>query len=111
MNSDRARPLTLALVLAILPLLAACEYDQAGTEPIATFGEANNQTNMAQVIDPDPQYEYLDPATSGEHAAQAIERYRKDKVKKPERIDSTTTGSGTGSGNSGSSSSSSSRSN
>ena len=39
----------------------------------------------AQVVDPDPQYETLNPPTSGEHAGQAAERYRGDKVKKPVR--------------------------
>lgn len=97
MNTDRARRLAPAAlaVLAVLPL-AACEHDMAGTEPLSTFGEANRQTMMAQVIDPDPQYEYLDPATSAEHAGQAVDRYRKDKVKKPERVSSTASVSGGG---------------
>lgn len=97
MNTERARRLAPAAlsILAALPLLAACEHDMAGTgEPLSTFGEANRQTMMAQVIDPDPQYEYLDPATSAEHAGQAVERYRKDKVKKPERVRSTVSVSG-----------------
>lgn len=93
MNIDRAR----WLALAALPLLAACEHDLAGKgKDLSTFGDANRQTMMAQVVDPDPQYEYLDPETSGDHAAKAIERYRKDAIKKPERVRSTesiTTGS------------------
>lgn len=52
------------------------------------FGEANRQTYAAMIIDPDPQYE--EPLeTSGDHAAQAIERYRTDQVKQPETIRST----------------------
>lgn len=80
-------------VLAALPLLAACEHDlvDMGGHPASSFGEANRQTMAAQVVDPDPQYEYLDPATSGEHAAQAIDRYRRNTVTKPERVSSTTT--------------------
>jgi len=86
MNIDR----TGWLLLAAVPLLAGCAYDQMGLgKPKSTFGEANRQTMMAQVVDPDPQYEFLDPDTSGDHAAQAIERYRTDAVKQPERVRST----------------------
>ena len=86
------------LALAALPLLAGCETGMAGRgEPASTFGEANRQTMLAQVVDPDPQYEFLDPETSAEHAAKAVERYRKDAVKKPERVKST---SGIGGGGS-----------
>ena len=77
------------LALAALALLSACEHDMAGMEPKSTFGEANRQTMLAQVSDPDPAYETPDPATSAEHAGQAVERYRKDAVKKPERVRST----------------------
>ena len=100
MNIDRARWMALA---ATLPLLAGCEQGINGTvKPASTFGEANRQTMMAQVIDPDPQYEYLDPATSADHAAQAVERYRTDKVKKPQTIRSTQiNGGGGGSGGGG----------
>lgn len=60
------------------------------------FGEASRQTLAAQVIDPDPVYDAAVPESSGAHAAQAIERYRTDKVKKPERL-RTSDVSGTGS--------------
>ncbi len=79
----------LLAALAALPLLAGCETgfrDPKGE--ISTFGEANRQTMMAQVVDPDPQYD-KPLETSAEHAAQATDRYHKDKVKKPERIKST----------------------
>ena len=62
------------------------------------FGDANRATFAAMVINPDPQYEDPIPPTSAEHAAQAIERYRNDQVKQPERIDTTTVTSGSGSG-------------
>lgn len=99
MNTDRARWLAIAaLPLFAAPLLAACDSDLASTgKPASTFGEANRQTMMAQVIDPEPEYEYLDPATSAEHAAQAIDRYRKGTVKQPETVRSTETISGGGS--------------
>ena len=94
MNSRRT------LIAAGIALFAsACTtWDpKTGKLDETTFGEAKNMTMAAQIIDPDPQYEYLDPATSGQHSAQAIERYRTDKVKKPERISSTSRGSSSGS--------------
>jgi hypothetical protein len=66
----------------------------------ADFGEANRQTFAAMVIDPDPQYEES-LTTSGEHAAQAVERYRTDSVKQPRRVSSTSTTGGGGSGGGG----------
>ncbi|MEO5597278.1 MAG: hypothetical protein ABIQ66_01525 [Novosphingobium sp.] len=90
------------LIITALPLTAGCEQDLASmNHPVSTFGEANRQTYAAQVIDPNPQYEYLTPATSGDHASQAIERYRTDKVKQPDRVTSTSTASGNGGGNGG----------
>jgi hypothetical protein len=91
MNTDpRAR---FALAAVGLVLLAGCEHSLTEPKDAAQFGEPNRQTLMAQVIDPDPQYDQ--PATSsGDHAAQAVERYRTDKVKKPERVRTTQGGSG-----------------
>lgn len=90
--------LKLLPVLALALGLTACETGFRDPEgKVGTFGEANRQTMMAQVVDPDPQY--ADPlATSAQHAAQAIERYRKDAVKKPDKVRSTAT-SGGGGGN------------
>ena len=62
------------------------------------FGEANRATYAAMVVNPDPEYDTPIPATSAEKAAQAIERYRNDQVKQPERI-STTEGTGGSGGN------------
>ncbi len=90
MNTERIR----ALSLALLPLLAACQHDMPGAEPASAFGEANRQTLMAQVVDPDPQYADETVATSAEHAAQAVDRYRRDAVKKPEKLRSTSISSG-----------------
>ena len=53
------------------------------------FGEANRQTLAAQIIDPEPRYARPVPGASAEHAAQAIERYRTDKVKMPDRVRTT----------------------
>lgn len=75
----------------ILPLFATACVDglMPRVETASGFGEANRQTMMAQVIDPDPQYEHLDPAASGHNAERAIDRYRTDKVKQPERASTT----------------------
>jgi hypothetical protein len=89
------------LALAALPLLAGCQTDQAGIDgPASTFGEANRQTMLAQVIDPEPQYD-ADATSSGEHAAEAVERYRTGKVKQPERVKIQSAVSGGSGGNSG----------
>lgn len=101
MNTDRRRDartgagVTVALVCA--SLLSGCQTGNDGEiRSAAAFGEASRQTLMAQVVDPDPQYEYLDPATSGQHAAQAIDRYRNGAVKQPEKVTSTQISGGGG---------------
>lgn len=87
MISDR-RILALAV---LLPALAACEHNYPG--PAASkFGDANRVTMAAQVIDPDPEYDTLNPPTSAEHAGQAVDRYKTDKVKKPVKTSSTAGG-------------------
>lgn len=93
MNTNRR---ILAGMLATAAL-SACSTD--GRQPIASasFGEANRQTMMAQVIDPDPKYTDAAPAGSGEQAAAAVERYRKGTVKKPDRIRTSNVGAGGGS--------------
>ncbi|MEY4239528.1 MAG: hypothetical protein RL339_2129 [Pseudomonadota bacterium] len=94
MNSDRGK--WLALLLFAAPPLAACVHDGAGTgTPASSYGEANRQTMLAQVIEPDNQYEEAVPPTNAGKAAQAVERYRKDAVKKPERVRSTSVTSST----------------
>ncbi len=88
------------VIVALLPALAGCETIY---EPQAShFGDANRMTMAAQVVDPDPQYDTLNPPTSGEHAGQAAERYRTDKVKKPVRQSSTQVSGGGGGGGGGS---------
>ena len=94
---------------SMLPGLTAALFLVAGLSACATtdtppymggpdnFGEANRQTMMAQVIDPDPHYDTAIPETSGDHAADAVERYREGKVKQPERM-TTTKGTSSGGG-------------
>lgn len=73
---------------ALIPALAACTHNYPGP-PASNYGDANRATMAAQVVDPDPQYDTVNPPTSGEKAGQAGERYRTDKVKKPDRVSST----------------------
>jgi len=96
MNSDWKPRLG---ALGALLVLSGCMTNPLLEEPgDAKFGEANRQTMMAQVINPDPQYD--EPmVTSGEHAEQAIERYRTDSVKEPETISTTDAVSSSGSSN------------
>ncbi|MFA7588015.1 MAG: hypothetical protein WCY11_17795 [Novosphingobium sp.] len=84
----RSRP-NRALALLSGPALLAlggCVHDTVYLGGPDNFGEANRQTFAAQVIDPQPEYDELVPETSAEHAAQAVERYRQDKVKQPDRV-------------------------
>lgn len=100
MNSDlrlNLRRGRLALPAVVALMLGACADHSTAVGRIdpADFGEANRQTYAAMIIDPDPVYETEIP-TSAEHAAQAVERYRTDKVKQPERVTSTSVSSGSG---------------
>ena len=94
MNIDRAR---IAAGLAGVLLLAGCTHNLITEQPgDAAFGEANRQTMMAQVVDPDPVYN--EPmVTSGDHAAKAIEAYRSGTVKEPDAVKTTNVGTGGGS--------------
>lgn len=99
------KPIAAASALIALTLTTGCATEPNGLPHIGgpdNFGEANRQTMLAQVIDPDPVYSTGIPETSADHAAQAVERYRTDKVKKPERPRTTNVGtSGGGGGSSG----------
>lgn len=101
MLSDLARRLC---PLALLGLAACVGPDGTALDVNRpdNFGEANRQTFAAQVIDPAPVYDEVYLGESGDKAAQAIERYRTDKVKKPEGQGLTQIGkSGSGSPTSG----------
>ena len=91
---------------AVIGVLAGCTSDGTGglvyNSGPDTFGEANRQTLAAQVIDPAPVYETAVADGSAEHAAQAIERYRTDKVKKPDKMRTTDSKIGGSGGSSGS---------
>lgn len=65
-------------------------YERPGD---AKFGDANRQTMMAQVINPDPVYD-TDMVANGQVAAGAVERYRTGNVEQPDSISTTDVGSG-----------------
>lgn len=96
MNIDRKWIIALALGIAATGCTSIADKELIGYQDPG-FGEANRATFAAMVVNPDPQYDDPIPPTSAEHAAQAIERYRKDQVKEPERIKTTKRISGTGS--------------
>lgn len=85
--------------------LGACQHDNPRGYPYMggpdNFGEANRVTMAAQVVDPSPEYDTGTPESSGEHAAQAAERYRTDKVKKPDKVRTSDTAFGDSSGGGG----------
>lgn len=77
--------------VSLLPLLGACAtYGSIGTGEFdqEQFGEANRQTYAAMIVDPDPQYE-TEMATRAQQGTDAIDRVRKDNVKKPASISTT----------------------
>jgi hypothetical protein len=100
MRTEPARfPLApLAAIVLAIPLVAGCTTSTSmryGADDEG-WGEANRQTMAAQIIDPAPQYDYAVPETSGEHVANAIDRYRNDKVKRPERVKTSNVSTGGG---------------
>ena len=80
--------------------LAACATDGPNGMPHMAgpdnFGEANRVTFAAQVIDPEPEYDTAMAEGSAHHAAQAIERYRTDKVKQPDKTRTSSVGNSGG---------------
>lgn len=81
MTSNRIR---IAMVLGLAAGVAGCTSSgglKLGRED--NWGEAYRQTLAAQIINPAPEYDMALAASSGAKAAQAIERYRTDKVKQP----------------------------
>ena len=94
MSSERAL-LTRAAVIAAGLALAGCQTNWHEELGAAEFGEPNRQTYAAMVVNPDPVYD--EPlAISAEKASDAVERYREDAVKQPERTSSTAGGGGGG---------------
>ena len=83
MPSDRR---LIALGITLLACTAGCtSTGELKLGQADNWGEANRQTFAAQIINPAPEYADAFAPHDGSHAAQAIERYRTDKVKAPER--------------------------
>jgi len=95
MPTDLGRRLAVG---AALGLLAGCAQAPLEMGKVKTFGEAYRQTLAAQVVDPLPTYDTAIPEGNGEKSAEAIERYRTDKVKQPDKQRTTTAVSGGSSG-------------
>lgn len=78
-------PLALGATLAV----GACATGPNGYPYLGgkdNFGEANKQTMAAQIEDPLPVYDNTALQGSAEHAVAAVDRYRTDKVKQPDRV-------------------------
>lgn len=86
MNSDR---LVLAMAASVLMTGCASYGNTEGAYDPAAFGEANRQTYAAMVVNPEVVYTE-DMTGSAEKASDAVERYREDTVKQPERPSTTT---------------------
>lgn len=70
-------------IVALAATTAAC------TPTDVTFGNAVRTTMAAQVVDPEPRYDNPVPTTDAAKSAAAVDRYRTDRVKKPESISTT----------------------
>ena len=90
MNTER---LVVAIAGSVLLTGCATYGNLDGDYDPAAFGEANRNTYAAMVVDPEPVYTE-DATASGQKAADAIERYRKDQVKLPERVSTSETPEG-----------------
>lgn len=73
----------LCAAVTLAGLASAC------TPTDVTFGNAVRSTMAAQVVDPDPRHEGPVPTTDAAKSAAAVERYRADRVKKPDSIRTT----------------------
>jgi len=82
----RTKALSLCCAVALIATTSACASGAKTMGVDTSWGEANRQTMAAQVIDPAPQYATSEAEVSGEKAAAAIERYRTDKIKQPEKL-------------------------
>jgi hypothetical protein len=84
----------IAMAAAALGLSGCATYGNLdGAYDPQAFGEVNRQTYAAMVVNPEPVYTE-DAVSSGEKAADAVERYRDDKVKQPDRVSTSETPDG-----------------
>ena len=88
--------LRISVLAAATIALGGCNttYKDIGS-PDPAFGEAVKYNAAVHTIDPDPVYtaEGAQPGDNGEHASQAMRRYRTGQVKQPS-VETTTSGGG-----------------
>lgn len=74
----------------------ATQSGDLALSPDPNFGEAHRYNAAIQTIDPAPVYtaEDAQPGDHGEHAAEAVERYRKGAVKDVQQVRTTSSGGG-----------------
>jgi predicted small secreted protein len=88
------------IVLAVCTALPACNttYTHIGDEDSA-LGEAVAYDKAVQIINPAPVYaaNSTQPGSNGDVGAKAVERYRTDKVKQVQMMETTSGSSGGGS--------------
>ena len=101
-HRDFSRAFERAVFRARIPMAYSSGFNPhprisyAGAAPTGSASEAEYlEIALAQVVDPDPVYE-TEMTTSGEHAADAVERYREGTVKQPDSIRTTDGGEGSG---------------
>jgi len=92
----------LLITMIACAALAGCNtaYTHIGDEDVA-FGEAVKYDQAIQVINPAPVYaaNAAQPGSNGEVGQKSVERYRTDKVKQVEQMQTTgSTGGGSSSG-------------
>lgn len=81
-------PVQFAIAILMTVFIAGCASTDGGVRTARqdNWGEANRQTMAAQIIDPSADYGDVAMTTSGDQVAAALNRYRTDAVKKPERV-------------------------
>lgn len=86
--------MTMGLVPTMLLIISGCAPVDAG------FGEAVKYDMAVQTVNPEPQYpaDGAQPGDSGEHATDAVQRYRDGTVTEVDRINTQRTGSRGGGG-------------
>ena len=91
----------LLIAVAVCMPLGACStvYSHIGDEDVA-FGESVKYDNAIQTINPAPVYaaDSAQPGSNGDVGHKAVERYRTDKVKQVEQMQTTSSTGGSSSG-------------
>jgi len=94
-----SRKLTILALGAVTLALTACNtWNRHIGEEDPYLGEATKYNAGVQIIDPEPVYaeDSAKPGSNGEVGATAVKRYRTDKVKQVETMQTTTISTGGG---------------